>query len=181
MLAIACRVKYAEAMSDQTSVRWLDEAQTRAWIRLAGLTVHLPAALDAQLQRDAGMSHVEYQVMSWLSMNPGRTARMSQVADMANVSLSHLSRIASRLEGRGWLRRAPDPEDGRATLATLTEAGWDKVVATAPGHAEEVQRLVFDNLTAAQVRQLEQIGDRVLEAVRPGRGVPVMPGPTADR
>jgi hypothetical protein len=32
----------------------------------------------------------------------------------------------------------------------LTDGGWDKVVATAPGHVEEVQRLVFDNLTPAR-------------------------------
>jgi len=159
-------------MNEDRHVRWLDEEQTRAWIRLIGMVVQLPAALDAQLQRDAGISHVEYQVMSWLSMSPGRVARMSQIAQMANVSLSHLSRIASRLEGRGWLQRTPDPDDGRATLAALTQAGWEKVVATAPGHVEEVQRLIFDNLTTAQVRQLQSIGDRVLDAIHPGHCVP---------
>ena len=65
------------------------------------------------------------------------------------------------------MRRAPDPQDGRATLASLTDAGWDKVVATAPGHAEEVQRLVFDNLTAEQVRQLGQISETIARAARP--------------
>ncbi|WP_160050126.1 MULTISPECIES: MarR family transcriptional regulator [unclassified Nocardiopsis] len=159
--------------------RWLDQEQSKAWIELAGMMVALPSALDAQLQRDAGISHVEYQVLSWLSMSPERTARMSQIADMAHVRLSHLSRIAARLEGRGWIRRRPDPEDGRATLAVLTDDGWDKVVATAPGHVEEVRRLVFDNLSAAQVRQLQQIGHRVMEAVQPGR-CPRLPPGTAD-
>ena len=151
-----------------TEPRWLDEEQTKAWIALSAVLVELPTALDAQLQRDSGISHVDYQVLSWLSMTPGRAARMSQIAEMAKVSLSHLSRIAARLERQGWLRRTPDPHDGRATLAVLTEAGWDKVVATAPGHVEEVRRLVFDNLTPAQVRQLESIGHRVLNGVRPG-------------
>lgn len=155
-------------MADDAEPRWLTEEQTRAWIALIGATVALPAILDAQLQRDAGISHVEYQVLSWLSMSPGRSARMSDVAATANVNLSHLSRIATRFEERGWLRRSPDPDDRRATLATLTDAGWDKVVATAPGHVQEVRRIVFDNLTAAQVRQLEQIGERILKAARPG-------------
>lgn len=153
---------------DQQQPRWLNPEQTDAWLELVGMVVMLPSALDAQLQRDAGISHVEYQVLSWLSMTPGRTSRMSQIAEMANVRLSHLSRIAARLEGRGWIRRTPDPDDGRATLAVLTDEGWDKVVATAPGHVEEVQRLVFDNLSTAQVRQLQQIGHRVLDAIRPG-------------
>ncbi len=155
-------------MADDAEPRWLTEEQTRAWIALAGAMVALPAALDAQLQRDAGITHVEYQVLSWLSMSPGRTARMSEVAATANVNLSHLSRIATRFEQRGWLRRIPDPDDRRGTLAILTDAGWDKVVATAPGHVEEVQRIVFDSLSPAQVRQLEHIGTQILKAAKPG-------------
>ncbi|MGW2375417.1 hypothetical protein [Kitasatospora sp. NPDC001683] len=53
------------------------------------------------------------------------------------------------------------------TLAILTEAGWDKVVATAPGHVEEVRRLVLDPLTQAQQRTLRAIGQRVNQAVDP--------------
>jgi DNA-binding MarR family transcriptional regulator len=155
----------------------LDADETRAWVGLAGLMVWLPHALDAQLQRDAGITHVEYQVLSWLSMSTDRRARMSQIAEMANVNLSHLSRIAGRFEKRGWIQRVPDPEDGRATLAVLTEAGWAKVVATAPGHAAEVQRLVFDSLTVAQVSQVQEISERVLEAIRPGFRLPLPPQP----
>jgi len=153
----------------------LTSEQQDAWIALAGVTVWLPSALDDQLRRDAGVTHVEYQVLSWLSMSPGRTARMSDIAGAANVKLPHLSRIANRLESRGWMRRRSDPQDGRATLASLTDEGWDKVVATAPGHAAEVQRLVFDNLTEAQVRQLREIGLAVMAAVRPGHDLPAVP------
>ncbi len=152
--------------------RWLSTEQTGAWIALAALTTALPAALDAQLRRDAGISHTEYQVLSWLSMNQDRTGRMSEIAALANVSLSHLSRIASRLEDRGWLERRTDPEDGRVTLATLTGAGWAAVVDAAPGHVEEVRRLVFDPLTGSQVAQLRAIAERILSAVRPGLCLP---------
>lgn len=152
--------------------RWLSEEQTQAWIALVSMMVWLPSALDEQLERDADMTFVEYTVLSWLSMQPGRTARMSDVASLANVSASHLTRIAIRMESRGWLARDRDPNDGRATLATLTEAGWEKVVATAPGHVEEVQQLVFDGLSAAQVRQLRAIGETVAKAARPGLCLP---------
>ncbi|MCR6493668.1 MarR family winged helix-turn-helix transcriptional regulator [Cellulomonas sp. P24] len=159
-------------MDDDAPPRWLTDEQTRAWIALVSTTVWLPAALDAQLQRDAGVSFVEYTVLSWLSMRPGRASRMSEIAALANVRLSHLSRIAARLEGRGWMRREPDPDDGRATLAILTDAGWDKVVATAPGHVAEVRRLVFDGLTPAQVDQLQQIGTRIVHAAQPDLCLP---------
>src|SRR5215472_6892797 len=44
---------------------------------------------------------------------PGRTLRMSSLADLANASLSRLSYLVTRLEARGLVRREPDPEDGR--------------------------------------------------------------------
>ena len=154
-------------MTEPQEPRWLSAEQTAAWLPLIGVTTWLPAALDAQLQRDAGMTHVEYGVLAWLSMSPDRTARMSEIAARANVSLSHLSRIAARLEKRGWMRRTPDPQDGRATLAVLTEQGWDKVVATAPGHASEVRRLVFDHLSSADVRHLRRVTERILQAAKP--------------
>jgi DNA-binding MarR family transcriptional regulator len=147
--------------------RWLDDEQKQAWLALVGLVLRLPAALDAQLQRDAGISHFEYQVLAGLSMARERTLRMSRLAAFAEGSLSRLSQVVGRLERRGWVRRTPDPVDGRYTLAILTDTGWDTVVDTAPGHVAEVQRLVFDPLTKAQQRQLRDIGRRVMRAIDP--------------
>jgi DNA-binding MarR family transcriptional regulator len=92
---------------------------------------------------------------------------MSELARFVDGSLSRLSQVVSRLEQRGWVRRTPDPADGRYTLAILTDGGWNKVVATAPGHVEEVRRLVFDPLTKAQHRQLREIGRRVMRTIDP--------------
>ncbi len=152
--------------------RWLDAEEQETWLALAALLVRFPAALDAQLQRDAGLSHFEYQVLAGLSMTTGRTLRMSDLAEFAACSLSRLSHTAKRLEGKGWLRRTPDPEDGRYTLAVLTEEGWEKVRATAPGHVAEVHRLLFDPLTRAQHGQLKSISRRVNDAIGPVRACP---------
>jgi DNA-binding MarR family transcriptional regulator len=148
--------------------RWLDDEEQRSWLALMGVLIWLPAALDAQLLRDAGISHFEYQVLAMLSMSPERTLRMSELAALANGSLSRLSRVVDRLEKRSWVARRPDPDDGRYTLATLTGEGWEKVVATAPGHVAEARRRVFDQLTRAQVRQLRDIGARIGRAIDPG-------------
>ncbi|MBB0247397.1 MarR family transcriptional regulator, partial [Streptomyces alkaliphilus] len=129
---------------DTTDPRWLTPEERAAWLELVGLFIRLPTALDAQLRRDAGLSHFEYQVLAGLSEAPDRTLRMSDLAVFADGSLSRLSHVVKRLEQRGWVRRTPDPTNGRYTLAVLTDAGMEKVVATAPGHVEEVRRLVFD-------------------------------------
>jgi DNA-binding MarR family transcriptional regulator len=70
-----------------------------------------------------------------------------------------------RLEDRGWVRRAPSPVDGRLTEATLTDAGFEKIAASAPGHVAQVRRLAFDVLTAEQLEQLRGIGLAMLDAL----------------
>lgn len=145
--------------------RWLTEEEQAAWRTLIAVTVRLPAALDRQLQRDAGISHFDYQVLAGLSEAPERTLRMSALAALTESSLSRLSQVVARLEKNGWVRRIPDPTDGRYTLAILTTDGWDKVVATAPGHVEAVRAHVFDTLTKAQISQLTTIGQRIMSAI----------------
>ena len=162
-------------MGDTQEPQWLDDDQAQTWLALTAMMMRLPAALDAQLQRDAGISHFEYQVLAGLSMSPERTLRMSVLAGFAEGSLSRLSQVVARLEKRGWVRRTPDPADGRYTLAILTDTGWDKVVATAPGHVTEVQRLIFDALTKAQQRQLGDIGRRIVAKINPSD--PYITGP----
>lgn len=152
---------------DERSPRWLDAEERRAWLTLTAVLMRLQPALDAQLRRDAGLGYFEYQVLAGLSESPERTMRISEIARLAEGSLARVSQVLNRLEKRGWIRREPDPTDGRYTLATLTDDGWEAVVAAAPGHVEEARRLVIDPLTRAQVRQLTAIGDRIMKAIDP--------------
>jgi DNA-binding MarR family transcriptional regulator len=145
--------------------RWLDAEESQAWRALASVLVRLPTALDAQLRRDARITHFEYQVLALLSEAPRRTLRMSVLATQAEGSLPRLSQVVARLEQRGWVRRAPDPADGRYTLAILTDQGRAKVAQAAPGHVKEVRRLVLDPLTSTQTRQLGEISRRITRAI----------------
>ena len=142
--------------------RWLTDEQQRAWRQFVEVLVKVPAALETQLQRDAGLTHMGYLVLAVLSEQPDRRLAMSRLARQAAASLSRLSHVVARLEQHGWVRRERDPADGRVQIAVLTDAGWDKVVASAPGHSEAVQQLVFDRLTPAQVRQLTKVAEALL-------------------
>jgi DNA-binding MarR family transcriptional regulator len=153
---------------DATEPRWLDPEERDVWLSLTSLLIKLPAALDAQLQRDSGLSHFEYSVLAGLSEAPEGALRMSVLAAYAEGSLPRLSQVVARLERRGLIRRTPDPDDGRYTLAVLTNEGRAVVVAAAPGHVETVRSLVFDPLTKSKTRQLRDICLRLLSAVDPG-------------
>ena len=152
--------------------RWLTDEEQKAWRQFVEVLVKVPAALEAQLQRDAGLTHMGYMVLFTLSERDDRRLAMSRLAKFASASLSRLSHVVARLEAQGWVRRERDPEDGRVQIAVLTEDGYDKVVDSAPGHAEAVQQLVFDRLTTSQVRQLAKVCASLLEQpveVRPMR------------
>jgi DNA-binding MarR family transcriptional regulator len=123
----------------------------------------LPTELDRQLQRDAGLTHFEYWVLALLSEAPDRSLRLSHLAAQANASLSRLSHVVTRLEGRGWVRRQPSPDDARTTLAVLTDEGYAEVVAAAPGHVEAVRSLVFDGLDEQGVADLARVCRAIVE------------------
>ena len=147
--------------------RWLTDDELTAWTRLVGVVELLPGVLDSQLRKDAGLSHFEYFVLAMLSEADDRTLRMTALAHRTNSTLARLSHVVRRLEERGLVERFPCPEDARATNARLTGAGWDAVVAAAPGHVANVRGNVIDGLTAEQVRQLAQVGDALLARLDP--------------
>jgi len=154
---------------------WLTPEQLHAWIRLVSVVELLPSTLDSQLQRDAELSHFEYLTLAMLSEAPERTLRMTALATVTNSTLARLSHVIARLEKRGFVARTPCAQDRRATNASLTEAGWHKVVATAPGHVATVRNSVIDVLDAQDVADLDRIMGRILSRLDPtdslrGRG-----------
>jgi DNA-binding MarR family transcriptional regulator len=136
--------------------RSLTHREWSAWLQLVSTFTLLPAALDSQLQRDAGMSHFEFEVLVALSRQPDRSLQLKDLAVVANGSLSRLSHVISRLEGRAWVRRRSGT-GGRATYAELTDEGYRKLMATGPIHLREVRRLVFDVLTPEEVEALKHV------------------------
>src|SRR5215218_1579656 len=152
--------------------RWLDAEERAAWVRLIAVVELLPGVLDAQLRRDAGLTHFEYYVLAMLSEAPGRTRRMSSLALQTNATLPRLSNVVRRLEDRGLAERFTPPDDLRASDVRLTDAGWEKVKTAAVGHVAHVRANVIDALTPEQVDQLTGIADAILTRLHPDRPLP---------
>lgn len=147
--------------------RWLSANEMSAWRKFVAVVELLPGVLDNQLQRDAELSHFEYFVMAMLSEAPARTLRMTELGLETNATLPRLSHVVARLEKRGYVRRSPCEADRRATNATLTASGWEKVVETAPGHVGAVRENVIDPLDARDVADLDRIMGRMLARLDP--------------
>ncbi|MGD9991581.1 MarR family winged helix-turn-helix transcriptional regulator [Pseudonocardia sp.] len=152
--------------------RWLDDDEYEAWRSLLATMSLLEAALDRQLQRDAGMPHAYYQILAMLSEVPGRALRMSDLAAITQSSQSRVSHAVAKLEAAGWVRRRPSPADRRSTIAELTAEGYAVLEAAAPGHVACVRENLFDGLTREQVDALRGICAAALDrmAGEPGAG-----------
>lgn len=141
--------------ADET--RWLDANEQDAWKPLVSVLLMLPSALDAQLQRQSNLTFYEFVVLAELEQAGNGGYRMTELAAVTSGALSRLSQVVTRMEQRKWVARTPDPLDGRATRVRLRPAGARQLAAATPGHLETVRRLVFDELTPAQVQQLRRL------------------------
>jgi DNA-binding MarR family transcriptional regulator len=88
---------------------------------------------------------------------------MSELADASRSSRSRLSHAVSRLEERGWVERQDCETDRRGQLARLTAEGEQALAEAAPGHVAAVRHHVTDQLSAAQIRQLGDIAQALVD------------------
>jgi len=154
-----------------TQTTWLTAEQLGAWKKLVAVVELLPGTLEAQLRRDSNLTHFEYFTLAMLSEAPDRTLRMTALAARTNATLPRLSHVVSRLEARGLVARVACAQDGRATNATLTEAGYATVVEAAPGHVATVREHVIEPLTATDVADLDRIMGRILDVLDPSNAL----------
>ncbi len=149
---------------ERTGPRWLSADEQCTWRASLTAWQWLFAAVDGQLQRDAGIPLAYYEILVRLSEAPDRALRMTQLAAASASSKSRVSHAVARLEERGWVRRVDCPTDRRGQIAQLTDEGFAALSAAAAGHVEQVRRVLFDSLTADQLRQLAEISDAILAA-----------------
>lgn len=75
--------------------------------------------------------------------------RVGTVAEDLGVNQSNASRLVDRLERQGLVTRAPDPQDGRASLVQATEAGH-RALDSVDAHRLDALRSVLGRMDADQ-------------------------------
>ena len=151
--------------NERMAAQWLTSDERRAWLALYALTSLVPASLDAHLFREARITLFDYTVLAMLSESEDRCLPMSELAARSTASLSRLSHVVKKLEGRGWVSRLPSDSDGRVTTATLTSAGLEMLTGLAVSHVAQVRATVFDALDGQDVADLERVGRKILRGL----------------
>src|SRR5688572_11047499 len=127
------------------------------------LEVHqaLISELDAELERDHGLSLSSYEVLMYLG-DAGGKLRMGELAQRLLLSRSGISRLVARLEARGLVKRSRCADDGRGWFAALTPEGARKLAEMRPGHLDGVRRHFLSHLSESELRTLAAIWPKLL-------------------
>jgi DNA-binding MarR family transcriptional regulator len=155
---------YNEWMSEVSSV---SNAEWDAWRAFHTMRRQLDLALERELQRDAGISGPDFEIMLTLFEASGNRLRARELAALLGWEKSRLSHQVTRMATRGLVERTNCDSDGRGTWVGITASGRLAILGAMRDHALTIRRLFFDVLTAAELGMLQDISGRVIEAIDP--------------
>jgi DNA-binding MarR family transcriptional regulator len=156
------------------SRRWLEElpepepfdaGEFLAWRSLIRVRETVMREVDRRLQSAGQISLADYGVLITLVSAGSLRLRMSDLAARRMLTPSGITRVVIRLEQEGLVRREPDPDDGRASLAVLTREGLEALRKAQVVHHAAVRELYVGNLDAGEREQLAQLFEKAMPGV----------------
>ncbi len=104
--------------------------------------------------RDYGLRVPEWRALAALHAREGCT--MSELAELATIDRTTLTRTIDRMEDAGWLSRRADEADMRVTRLALSAAGRRMFERVWP-EVERLNELALSGLSNAQIESLRKI------------------------
>jgi DNA-binding MarR family transcriptional regulator len=134
----------------------LDPAPIGVIGRISRLARELEQRLEVVYRRH-GLEPGWHDVLATLRRNgPPYQLRPTDFSGQLMLTSSGTTKRLDRLERAGLITRAPDPEDRRGTLITLTEAGHQLIDAVTEAHLDN-ERGLLSALTADEQRRLADL------------------------
>ena len=146
-----------------SETKWLDDREMRAWQAFLAAGALVGRRVEQQLKEQAGLSHLQYEVLVRLSAAEGGELRMRELADSVLTSKSGLTYQIGQLETAGLVRRRVCESDVRGVLACLTDAGRARLAEIAPGHVATVREYLIDVLDREQLALLAEALGKVAD------------------
>jgi DNA-binding MarR family transcriptional regulator len=166
--------------------RWLEELpepdaltpeEFHAWRGLIRLREYAMREIDRRLHQHGELSLADYGVLITLVSQPQLRLRMSDLGAQRMLTPSGITRVVTRLEERGLVRREADPVDGRASLAALTKPGLQALRRAQVVHHKTVRELYLERLTPKDLSRLSQLFEKALPGVISAPAWPPNPNP----
>lgn len=134
----------------------------QVWKAVLRVQARMVAELE-QRTADAGVLPPTWlDVLLKLSNAPDERLRMSDLAESTFLSRGGVTRLVTRIEADGLLRREPCPDDGRGAFAILTPAGSDALRQAEPVYRQALIDRFATHLTADQATSAANALEAVL-------------------
>ncbi|MEU0566493.1 MarR family transcriptional regulator [Nonomuraea sp. NPDC005983] len=135
-----------------------------------GLLAEVYAGLAARMQpvlQAAGLSDIDFETLIRLARSPRESLRMSDLAAQTGLSTSGVTRVVDRLEREGLVARVACATDRRASYATLTPLGGERLEAVLPLHLKDIEQSFTGLLGADELDRFLQTLRTIRDVVRP--------------
>ncbi len=123
-----------------------------AWGGLLKTHATLNKLLEAQLQSEFGITHVEYEILLRLNYAPGGKLRIQDLAEQSILTRSGVSRAVDRLEKAGFTTKNVAEEDRRGAYAMLTPEGKARFEKILDQHVAFVRATFLDLYSEEQLQ-----------------------------
>ncbi|MBG6104717.1 DNA-binding MarR family transcriptional regulator [Micromonospora vinacea] len=110
--------------------------------------------VNETLRRKHGIVASQFEFLIYLRDHPG--SRVADLAEFFAIGVGATSKGVGRLEARAWVRRVPNPADGRSLLLELTPQGAELVSAAEGTFQEHLATHIGRSIAPAQVVELGQ-------------------------
>jgi len=150
-----------------TEVSQISDAEWDVWRSFTTMRRQLDLALEQQLQRDAGISRADFEILLAIFEAPEKQLRARELVDRLGWEKSRVSHQVTRMEHRDLVTRRECDSDLRSSWILLTPAGKRAVLGSMRDHAMTIRKYFFDALTPAELEVMSAASQRVLDAIDP--------------
>ena len=143
--------------------RSFTSAERAAWQNFLLANRRVLSRLDTDLSSECGLTLAEYEVLAHLVEADDHRLRMNELAELARLSPSGLTRRFDALVRRGWVERERCDDDRRGVPARLTDAGVAQLEQARPVHDRGEREYFFDLLDPDHVEALGEMMGRLAQ------------------
>jgi DNA-binding MarR family transcriptional regulator len=148
-------------------------ASTQAYASLVRTGTALLLELDRCIEATFAMPHAAATALAVIEGAEGPLTP-SEISERVLVASATMTATLDLIEGRGWVRRTPNPADRRSVLVEITDDGRAAADRLLPG-IRQVERSVMAGLTEREQAQLLRSLEKVLRRAAEVAGEPPIP------
>ncbi|WP_228538912.1 MarR family winged helix-turn-helix transcriptional regulator [Nocardia sp. XZ_19_385] len=134
-----------------------------AWSKVAGLASAVDANLDRWLADTYRVGLTEFRALSFVSQTSEKELRVNDLAQSVGLNQSSTTRLVSRLESKGYVRRDLCADDKRGVYAVITEEGEALVRSARSPYEDRITELLTEATAHFPGTETRQLGSALRE------------------